>query len=125
MTNIAQLAAEINRQLALFANQTGEKVQEIAEKTAQDGVAELKKVESPRDTGNYAESWTYKKVKLSRGRGSKFVVHNKDHYRLTHLLEKSHALRDGGRSTAQPHIKPIEQQMVRDFEDELRRGLSQ
>ena len=55
MTNIAQLAAEINRQLALFANQKGEKVQEIAEKTAQDGVAELK-VKSPRDTGNYAES---------------------------------------------------------------------
>ena len=124
MTNIAQLAAEINRQLALFANQKGEKVQEIAEKTAQDGVAELK-VKSPRDTGNYAESWTYKKVKLTRGRGSKFVVHNKDHYRLTHLLEKSYALPSGGRSTAQPHIKPVEQQMIQDFEDELRRGLSQ
>ena len=122
MTNIAQLAAEINRQLALFANQTGEKVQEIAEKTAQDGVAELK-VESPKDTGDYAKSWTYKKV--TRGKGSKFVVHNKDHYRLTHLLEKSYAKRNGGRSTPQPHIKPVEQQMIQEFEDELRRGLSQ
>lgn len=124
MTNIGQLAAEINRQLALFANQKSEKVQEIAEKMARDGAAELK-VKSPRDTGDYAESWTYKQVKLTRGRGVKFVVHNKDHYRLTHLLEKSHALRNGGRTTAQPHIKPVEQQMIQDFEDELRRGLSQ
>ena len=124
MTNIAQLAAEINRQLALFANQKSEKVQEIAEKMAQDGVAELK-VKSPRDTGDYAESWTYKQVKLTKGRGVKFVVHNKDHYRLTHLLEKSYAKQNGGRSTPQPHIGPVEQQMIQGFEDELRRGLSQ
>ena len=124
MTSIGQLAAEINRQLALFANQTEETVQQVAEKTAQDGVAELK-VKSPKKNGHYAESWTYKKVKLTKGRGVKFVVHNKEHYRLTHLLEKSHALRDGGRSLAKPHIKPVEQQMIQDFEDELRRGLSQ
>ena len=124
MTNIAQLAAEINRQLALFANQTDEKVQQIAEKTAQDGVRELE-IKSPKDTGDYSKSWTYKKVRLTRGRGSKFVVHNKDHYRLTHLLEKSYAKQNGGRSTPQPHIKPVEQQMIQDFEDDLRRELSQ
>ena len=117
MTSIGNLAAEINRQLALYANQTDETVQRIAEKTAQEGVEKLK-VKSPKDTGDYAKSWTYRKVK------GKFVVHNKEHYRLTHLLEKSHALRDGGRSQAQPHIKPVEQQMIRDFEADLRRGLS-
>ncbi|MFJ7950775.1 HK97 gp10 family phage protein [Lysinibacillus sp. NPDC096418] len=117
MASIGQLAAEINRQLALYANQTDETVQQIAEKTAREGVEELK-VKSPKDTGEYAESWTYKKVR------GKFVVHNKKHYRLTHLLEKGHAKVNGGRVAAQPHIKPVETQMVRDFEDELRRGLS-
>lgn len=115
--NINQLASEINRQLSLFANQTEETVQQVAEKTAQEGVEKLK-VSSPKKTGDYAKSWTYRKVK------GKFIVHNKDHYRLTHLLEKSHALRNGGRSRAQPHIKPVEQQMIRDFEADLRRGLS-
>lgn len=117
MTSIGNLAAEINRQLALYANQTDETVQQIAEKVAQEGVEQLK-AKSPKDTGDYAKSWTYRKVK------GKFVVHNKNHYRLTHLLEKSHALRNGGRSRAQPHIRPVEQQMIRDFEDELRRGLN-
>ena len=117
MASIGNLVAEINRQLALYANQTNETVQQIAEKVAQDGVEKLKTT-SPKDTGDYAESWTYRKVK------NKFVVHNKEHYRLTHLLEKSHALRDGGRSQAQPHIAPVEKEMIRDFEGELRRGLS-
>lgn len=116
-TSIRDMAAEINRQLALYANQTNETVQKTAEQVANEGAEKLK-VESPKNTGDYAESWTYKKVK------GKFVVHNKDHYRLTHLLEKSHALRDGGRSQARPHIKPVEMQMISDFEDDLRRGLS-
>ena len=117
MTSIGQLAAEINRQLALYANQTDEKVDGIAKEIAREGAEKLKAV-SQKDTGDYAKSWTVKKVK------GKYVVHNKDHYRLTHLIEKSHALRDGGRSTARPHIKPTETQMIRDFENELRRGLS-
>lgn len=119
MANVNNLAAEINRQLALFANQTDETVQQIAEKVANDG-AELLKAESPKSPGggDYAKNWTVKKVK------GKFVVHNKEHYRLTHLLEKGHAKVGGGRVDAQPHIKPVETKMIVDFEDELRRGLS-
>lgn len=116
MASINDLAAEINRQLALYAGATDEKVQQIAKKTAEEGVQKLKQ-DSPKVTGKYAESWTYKKVKGA------YVVHNKDHYRLTHLIEKSYALRDGGRSTARPHIGPVEQKMIVDFEEELRREL--
>ena len=115
--NINQLAAEISRQLTLYANQTEEKVDAIAKKVADDGVEELKRV-SPKRSGNYAKSWTVKKVK------GIYILHNKKHYRLTHLLEKSHAKVNGGRTQAQPHIKPTEQKMKRNFEDELRRGLS-
>lgn len=117
--NVNNLAVEINRQLALYANQTDEKVQQIAEKVTDDGVDKLK-VSSPKSPGGgkYAGSWTKKKV------GKRFVVHNKKHYRLTHLLEKGHAKVNGGRVAAQPHIKPVEQKMIRDFENELRRGLS-
>lgn len=117
--NVNNLAAEINRQLALYANQTDEKVQQITEKVADDGVDKLK-VSSPKSPGGgkYAGSWTKKKV------GKRFVVHNKKHYRLTHLLEKGHAKVNGGRVAAQPHIKPVEQKMIDEFEDELRRRLS-
>lgn len=118
--NIESLAAEINRNLALYARQTQEKVDVIAEKVASDGV-EMLKANSPKSPGGgkYAGSWAYKKV------GKKFIIHNKKHYRLTHLLEKGHAKVNGGRVSARVHIAPVEDRAINDFKEELRRGLSE
>ena len=52
-------------------------------------------------------------------KGIQATVWNEKHYQLTHLLEKGHALRDGGRSAAFPHIAPVEQKC----EDELIRNI--
>lgn len=119
-THIGNLAAEINRQLALYAHQTAESVERISEEIATEGV-EMLKAESPKSPGggDYAKSWTVKKV------GKVFVIHNKDHYRLTHLLEKGHAKVNGGRVDARVHIAPVEGRMVEKFEDELRRELTE
>lgn len=119
-TDINGLAAEINRQLALYARQTEETVGVVAEKVANDGV-EMLKANSPKSPGGgkYAKSWTHKKV------GKKFVIHNKKHYRLTHLLEKGHAKVNGGRVNPRVHIAPAEDRVIEEFEDELRRELSE
>ncbi|MEK3955373.1 HK97 gp10 family phage protein [Psychrobacillus sp. FSL K6-1464] len=118
--NVNNLADEINRQLALYANQTDESVQRIAEEIAAEGV-EMLKADSPKSPGGgeYAKSWSLKKV------GKVFVLHNKDHYRLTHLLEKGHAKVNGGRVSARVHIAPVEGKMIEKFEDELRRDLTE
>lgn len=110
--NIQDLASEINRQLAQYANTLSEDVQKAAQEVAKEGVKRLKLV-SPERTGDYAKSWAVKKVK------GKFVVHNKEHYRLTHLLENGHAKAGGGRVPAKVHIKPVETEMIQEFEQKV------
>ena len=48
---------------------------------------------------------------------------NKKRYQLTHLLEKGHAKRGGGRVRAFPHIAPAEQAGIRELEEGIKRGL--
>lgn len=59
-------------------------------------------------TGAYAKSWTWKMVEEKLGEYG--VVYNKEHYRLTHLLEHGHVIRNAygtyGRTAPRPHIKP-------------------
>lgn len=56
-------------------------------------------------TGKYARGWRVKKI---RGAGfTTAIIHNVQ-YPLVHLLEKGHALRNGGRSRAFPHVFPAQ-----------------
>lgn len=66
--------------------------------------------------GEYSASWVSEKEPSGRLQ-TKRVVHNEEHYRLTHLLEKGHVIRNGrsritgksyGRTGAYPHIEPAE-----------------
>lgn len=109
MVNINDLAKEINKSLAEYAHGVGEEVEKVAETVAKEGVKILK-LRSPKDTGDYAKGWRATKV------NGKWTVHNKI-YQLTHLLEKGHAKVGGGRVAGQPHIAPVEEEMINKFVD--------
>jgi hypothetical protein len=55
--------------------------------------------------GDYAKGWSYAIEETAEG-AYKGTVYNKTDYQLTHLLEKGHAKRNGGRVAAIPHIEP-------------------
>ena len=106
----AKLAAD---DLKSDVQKAGKKVKEQIESTA------------PKDTGKYAKSWAVKKTKETSD-SIQVVVHSKNRYQLTHLLEFGHAKRGGGRVAARPHIAAAEaagmEQLTRDIERDLRKG---
>lgn len=79
------------------------------------------KANSPKQTGKYAKGW---KWKFEKGRlMSTVTVYNKTSYQLTHLLEKGHANRDGGKTDGIEHIEPTEKMAVKEAIQLIERGL--
>lgn len=78
---------------------------------------------APVKTRQYQKSWAVKRQKET-GNTLEVVVHSRNRYQLTHLLEKGHAKRGGGRVRAIPHIEPAEEKGIRELEEGIRRGLS-
>ena len=110
---VDDLAANCFRIISDFAGATDEVVAESVTETSKEVLQELHNANPP-GGGEYG-SWneynsTWKSKKLRFGSGLYMVtVHNAENYRLTHLLEKGHAKRGGGRTRAFPHIAPAEE----------------
>ena len=77
---------------------------------------------APVRTGRYAKSWKTKVTKDTPFT-AEVTVYSPTQYRLAHLLEHGHAKRGGGRTPAQTHIEPAEQEGIDQFDREIRRGL--
>lgn len=78
---------------------------------------------APVKSKRYQKSWAVKRQRET-GNTLQVVVHSKNRYQLTHLLEKGHAKRGGGRVKALPHIAPAEEKGIRELEEGIKRGLS-
>ncbi len=105
---IGDLANEITNALQTYTREVTEGLEEAKIDVAKETVKKLKQT-SPRLTGDYAKGWARKKV------GTAQVVHNRTDYQLTHLLEKGHANRDGGRTRGIPHIEPAERKAIDEY----------
>lgn len=106
-----EFAKVVSGQLHVYSAHVTSKTAGAVEQTAQEAADELKQT-SPRRKGKgggaYARSWAVKKDRKSMF-VSEAIVHNKNHYQLTHLLEHGHATPDGtGRTKAYPHIEKAE-----------------
>lgn len=97
-----------------------EQVNEEAENIASDVCKRLKK-ESPRDTSKYSKSWEVISKKNEITGNIHYIVRNRKHYRLTHLLEYGHLNRDGSRTQEKPHIARINDAAIAEFERRVAR----
>lgn len=104
---VDELAEAVGKELGDYFDDITEDVKKAVEVTTRECVAEIKQ-RSPERTGAYRRNWTATEIFNRRG-SIRFTVHNKKHYRLTHLLEDGHAKKNGGRVEGTPHIAPAEQ----------------
>ena len=117
-TPLDRLASTIQGILEEYGDDITKNMDEAVKRVGKAGAASLKK--SSPGTGQYARKWSYK---AEEGRlGTTVTIYSKMPG-LPHLLENGHAKRGGGRTAPIVHIRPVEQEIIRDFEEEVERHL--
>lgn len=111
--NVDGLAKAIEDVLMDFIDVTDEACEKGVSETAKTAVKELRSAH-PSGSGKYGswdkkynKGWKVMQTKTDKRYHRKATIHNATDYQLTHLLEKGHALRQGGRTRAFPHIAPV------------------
>lgn len=118
---IEDLADEVMKGLMEYSNLASSEMKKAVRKAGNDVRKEIQD-NAPKDTGAYAKSWAVKKMRESSDK-LELTVHSKNRYQLAHLLEFGHALRNGGRAKAQPHIAPAEEHGVAGLEKAIEKAL--
>ena len=137
-TSVDNLANEINKALTEFAGVTEEACESGVMDTAQDAVKDLRPAQPTGTKGDPAGVWgswsAYNrgwKIKTQKRKGeTTATIHNATHYRLTHLLEKGHVIKNGtgrtfGRTGAYPHIAPVNDWTNQELPNLVKRKLEQ
>lgn len=127
----ANFAAAVNKILDEYGRQVYDVMDDAVETVAKEAQAKLRAVKTfapnGHPTGAYSRSWTYRKDQDARVRVTGHV-YNAKHYRLTHLLENGHVIRNGTGRTfgfvrAYEHIAPVNDWAEQAFPEELRREI--
>ena len=116
-----QLAKEVMDGLEEYAELAVDVMKKEIQETGKSVKQQISQT-APRKSGRYAKSWAVKKVKETSN-SLDVVVHSRNRYMLTHLLENGHAKRGGGRVRAIPHIAPAEEMGIRELEERIERAL--
>ena len=119
--SVDEMAAAINEGLEEYARLSTENVKKAVKKSAK-AVKEQINGSAPVRTGRYAKSWSVKTTAES-SHSLEQTVYSPSRYMLSHLLEKGHAKRGGGRVRAIPHIAPAEEMGIEMFEGLIEQAL--
>ena len=119
---VDNLGDEIGKILEEYAGDVDKNLDEVTKKIGRKGVQALKNdslskfPDSKKHKKRYGSTWTSKAEK--KRLYTKATIYNSQPG-LPHLLEHGHASRNGGRVQGTPHISPVEEKLVREFESEV------
>lgn len=115
-----QLAAVVSDILSEYGDECADVLEDSIKTVTKKAQSELKGAGSFGGTGKYRKGW---KTKIEKTRISVDAVVYNATPGLTHLLENGHALANGGRSRAFPHIAPVNDEAQTEVIDLLERKL--
>ena len=115
--NINGISKEFVKILSDYKEEVEEGISIAGDKVAKKTVSNLRKNSPKRkkNGGAYAKGWRVSTVKGKR------IIHNKTKYQLTHLLENGHAKVNGGKVDGIPHIKPAEEEAIKEYVSEVKK----
>ena len=110
---VDNLAKAILTELDNYKDVTDEACEKGVSETAKTALKTLRSAH-PAGSGEYGswdksynKGWKVMQTKTDKRYHKKATIHNATDYQLTHLLEKGHATRNGGRTRAFTHIAPV------------------
>lgn len=123
---VEALAGEVMKLMEEYTADVSGEMKTEAKAVAKEAVKELKQT-SPEGggskKGHYKEGWA-SKVESENAVSIGIRIYNRKKPGLTHLLEKGHAKRGGGRVEGKPHISTAEENVVNNYEKRLKERLS-
>lgn len=117
VVNASNFAEVIQKCLEEYHGQCTDAMTEVIPKVAKEAAKKLK-AQSPKGPKGYAKGWTTK-VETGRMMIGARVYGKHGTYQLAHLLEHGHANRNGGRTGARIHIKPVEEWAIDEATDRI------
>lgn len=123
-TGVEGLADLIAKELTAYTDEVAENVKKAVDVVADEVDAEIRQnVSFIQRTKRYVKAFRVKTVRENKLVKVKLWHVTGGHHRLTHLLEKGHALRGGGRARAFPHIQYGEELAKRRMEELARKAV--
>lgn len=124
-----KLTADLKKILSDYAEGITKDFDDVIKAAAAKGRSTLKST-SPKSSGgpsfgkkHYADQWAVRQETTRIA--SKSVIYNQaPTYRLAHLLENGYVRRDGKRVSGRPHIKPVEDEIIREVTQGIRKAVS-
>lgn len=122
---VTGLGDAITKELSIYHKGVTEKVDRIGEAAIKQVTAITRKTAPKGARGDFRKSIA-SKVLVKRKTGSTFVWYVKaPNYRLTHLLVKGHATKDGGRTTPDPFLENALDQVLPEYESAVERAVQE
>lgn len=115
---VDRLGSEIEKIISKYNDELIEKINVVGKRIAQKGRTVLKNDPAGFNTrwgrNKYTSGWRVSEERTRVTVG--YEIHQAKQPTLTHLLENGHAMPNGGRAKAYPHIDPVAEVIAEDFE---------